>query len=234
MGLDLMEMVLDIEDTFGILIMDDAAAQWRTVGQLHQYILECRLREKEPGCRTGRVFREIRRVLMETASVPRRSIRPSTSLKAILPPRTRRRVWRRLEATVWWRLRGLRLPLRLGPLMAGACVLSGALGTAMIVPHVGFGPAVVLGGTAVLAMLLLLLLTFFITRPFATAFPRGVVTVGDLTHAALPSGYEAAIKQQISDEEVWEKLRETVAETLGVTLKDVTPSARFVEDLGAG
>ena len=115
--------------------------------------------------------------------------------------------------------------------MAGACILSGALGTAMIVPHVGFGHAVTLGGTTIVAMLLL---TFFITRPLATAFPRGVVTVGDLTHAALPSGYEAAIKQQISDEEVWEKLREIVAQALGVTVEDVTPSARFVEDLGAG
>ena len=101
----------------------------------------------------------------------------------------------------------------------------------LIVPHVGFGYAVTLGGTAIVAMLLL---TFFITRPLATAFPRGVVTVGDLTLAALPPGCEAAIKQRMSDGEVWEKLREIVGGILGVTVEDITPSARFVEDLGAG
>jgi len=50
----------------------------------------------------------------------------------------------------------------------------------------------------------------------------------------LPPGYEVAVKQQMTDEEVWEKLRKIVADTLGVKVENVTPSARFVEDLRAG
>jgi acyl carrier protein len=38
----------------------------------------------------------------------------------------------------------------------------------------------------------------------------------------------------MTNQEVWEKLREIVAETLGLKAEDITPSARFVEDLGAG
>jgi hypothetical protein len=101
----------------------------------------------------------------------------------------------------------------------------------MIVPHVGFVHAVVLGGTAIVTMLLA---TLFVTRPFALAFPHGVTTVGDVTRATLPRGYEAAVKQQMTDEEVWGKLQKIVVDTLGVKVEKVTPSARFIEDLGAG
>ena len=80
----------------------------------------------------------------------------------------------------------------------------------------------------------MLLVTFLVTRPFAIAFPHGVATVGDVARATLPPGYEVAVKQQMTDEEVWLKLQKIVADTLGVKVENVTPSARFVEDLRAG
>jgi len=231
MGLELVELVIEVEETFGIIVSDEAAPQLQTVGQFYSYILECRRQTQQHGCPTGHVFRDARRVLTETASLPRQAIRPSTELKTILPPRIRRRVWKRLQQEAQGRLRGLRLPFRLGPVLAGGCLVAGVVGAAMIVPLVGFAHAMVLGGTALVAMLLV---TFLVTRPFAIAFPHGVATVGDAARATLPLGYEVAVKQQMTDEEVWEKLQKIVADTLGVKVEKVTPSARFVEDLGAG
>ncbi len=231
MGLELVELVMEVEETFGIIVSDEAAPQLQTVGQLHGYILECRRQTQQHRCPTGHVCRDVRRVLTETTSVPRQAIRPSTELKTILPPRIRRRVWKRLQQEVPGRLRGLCLPFRLGPVLAGCCLLAGVVTAAMIVPLVGLVHAMVLGGTATVAMLLL---AFFVTRPFALAFPHGVVTVGDVARATLPPGFEVAIKQQMTDEEIWVKLQKIVADTLGVKVEKVTPSARFVEDLEAG
>jgi len=231
MGLELVEIVMKAEETFGIIVSDEVDPPLRTVGQFYSYILECRRQTQQHGCPTGHVFRDARRVLTETASLPRQAIRPSTELKTILPPRIRRHVWKRLQQEVPGRLRGLRLPFRLGPVLAGGCLVAGVVGAAMIVPLVGFAHAMVLGGTATVAMLLV---TFFVTRPFALAFPHGVATVGDAARATLPPGYEAAVKQQMTDEEVWLKLQKIVADTLGVKVEKVTSSARFVEDLGAG
>jgi len=50
----------------------------------------------------------------------------------------------------------------------------------------------------------------------------------------MPPGFEAALTQPMADEEVWKALQKIVADVLGVRLEQVTPSARFVEDLGAG
>lgn len=231
MGLELVELVMEVEETFGIIVSDEAAPELQTVGQLHDYILECRRRTQQQRCPTGPVFRDVRRVLTETTSLPRQAIRPATELKTILPPRIRRQVWKRLKLQVPGRLRGLRLPFRLGPVLAGGCLVAGVVGAVMLAPLVGFVHALVLAGMATVAMLLV---SFFVTRPFALAFPHGVATVGDAARATLPPGYEMAVKQQMTDEEVWEKLQKIVADILGVKVEKVTPSARFVEDLGAG
>lgn len=38
----------------------------------------------------------------------------------------------------------------------------------------------------------------------------------------------------MTDEDVWEGLQKIVADILGVKVDDITPTARFVENLGAG
>jgi len=129
MGLELVEIVMKAEETFGIIVSDEAAASIGTVGQLHDYILGCRRETQQHGCPTGHVFRDVRRVLMQATSLPRQAIRPSTELKTVLPPRIRRHVWKRLKQEEPGRLRGLRLPFRLGPVLAGACLVSGTIGT---------------------------------------------------------------------------------------------------------
>ena len=73
-----------------------------------------------------------------------------------------------------------------------------------------------------------------LSSPFAVAFPKGMVTVGDLALATLPPDHEGAARKPWSDGEVWEKLRTMVAEDLGVKLEEVVPTARLVEDLGGG
>lgn len=231
MGLESVEIVMEAEETFGIIVSDDDVLQIRTVGEFHKYIIDRREEQRQHGCPTGRAFRNIRQVLTETTSTPKQAISPSTELKTILPPRIRRRVWKRLEQDVPGRRRALRLPLRLGPIMAGLCVIAGVVGTVIIIPHAGIVNAIVLGVTMTPATLLVL---FFIARPFAIAFPHGVVTVGDLATATFPPGHEEAAKRDMTDQEVWEKLREIVAEALGLKVEDITPSARFVEDLGVG
>ena len=42
MGLELVEIVMEVEETFGIVVSDNAATQISTVGQLHEYIIESR------------------------------------------------------------------------------------------------------------------------------------------------------------------------------------------------
>ena len=77
MGLDVAELILEIEDTFGITIPERAEPPViATVGDLYRFILE-RLAESEPEtsrCRSAAIFYRFRRALL--ACGPLRLSRP--------------------------------------------------------------------------------------------------------------------------------------------------------------
>lgn len=51
MGLEIVELVMDCEDEFGILIPDEAAGEVRTVGQFYDLVLALTRSHGKPGLR---------------------------------------------------------------------------------------------------------------------------------------------------------------------------------------
>ena len=109
MGLDLVEIVLEVEDTFGFSIADEDATSLTTMGKLYDYVLAHRFRGKQDACLTSITFYKIRQALMSVLEIPRDAVRVSAELPAIIPKR-RRRTWRAIEKTTGWRLPWLRRP----------------------------------------------------------------------------------------------------------------------------
>ena len=94
MGLDSVELVLEVEDAFGFSIPDEDAAGLTTMGKLYEYVLAHRFRGKQDACLSSITFYKIRRALMSVLKIPRDAVRVATELSAIMP-RRRRRAWRR-------------------------------------------------------------------------------------------------------------------------------------------
>jgi len=91
MGLDTVELVMEIEDEFGIGIPDADAELIQTVGQLHAYICG-RLRPRgETPCPSARAFYQFRRALLARQPLPRRCVRPSSRVSRLLPEECRAR-----------------------------------------------------------------------------------------------------------------------------------------------
>ena len=109
MGLDSVELVLEVENAFGFSIPDEDAAGLTTVGKLYDYVLAHRFRGKQDVCLSSMTFYKLRRGLMLVLQVPRNSVRVSTEVSAIIP-KHRRRSWRALEKATGFRLPFLRRP----------------------------------------------------------------------------------------------------------------------------
>jgi acyl carrier protein len=91
MGLDTVELVMEVEDEFGMSIPDADAELIQTVGQLHAYVCQ-RLRPRgETVCPTARAFYRFRRALLARQPVPRRCVRPSSRVSRLLPEECRDR-----------------------------------------------------------------------------------------------------------------------------------------------
>ena len=85
MGLDSVELVMAIEDEFGLDIPDYAAARMYTVGDVYEYLKQ-KLDSEEPvACMTQRVFYKLRKALIENYGLKRSAILLDTKLSDIMP-----------------------------------------------------------------------------------------------------------------------------------------------------
>lgn len=237
MGLDIVELVIEIEETFQIRIEDDQAARLRTVGDLYDYILT-RLPNREMRTCLGAVaFYRVRRALIEELGVERRAVGPRGSTAEIVPRARRRDTWHRLNTHFRWRFPPLRRPHWLVALLT-SIILVGYLSTIVglrLMDSTWRQPLWSAPAAALAPWLLMSWLAARSTRPWARELPRGCATIGELSSCLLTLNLGAICRarDETDRDAVWSVLQSVIVEQLGVKPELVTRQARFVEDLGA-
>lgn len=63
MGLDAVELVLEIEEKFGVTLADDEVIYWNTLGHYHDYLLQHCTGWRRPDCPTQKAFYRLRRAM---------------------------------------------------------------------------------------------------------------------------------------------------------------------------
>lgn len=97
MGLDIVELILNVEEAFDLHIPNEDAQHLDTPRKLIEY-LEARLLTQDSGpCLSQRAFYRLRRGIEEVQDIPTRSVTPSTTLESIFPVRERRQSWKALQ-----------------------------------------------------------------------------------------------------------------------------------------
>lgn len=85
MGLDSVELVLAIEEEFGVDIPDRDAEKMYTVGAVYDW-LKLRIASETPtACLTQKIFYKLRRALIESYRLERQAITPDSRLTDLLP-----------------------------------------------------------------------------------------------------------------------------------------------------
>lgn len=227
MGLDFIELVLAVEETFGIDLPDDEAGEVGTVGDLEALVLSKLGRASSDRCLTSAAFYRVRRAMVDVLWCSRAEIRPSTVLAYVLPESDRRAKWEALREAMTLQLPDLKhsrsvVSMLLAVGVAGA-VVAGSLvdaGTAVMTGWVllGFGAGALL---------------LHATPSLALKFPGDSVTVGDLSRTVLAVNY-AQLSAELggwNEHEVRRLVRELIVQQFGVAPEQLAHDARFVEDL---
>lgn len=239
MGLETVELVMEVEDRFDIKVSDADAERVISVGDLH--VLVCKLLELDAPrrCLTRPMFYRVRSELIDLSGVKRAAIRPRTRVEDILPRRVRRQVWPALGQRLGIELPALRINAGAHTAVTGLVMLSSLaifFGWALIFAFPSAAAfsiwlSVALGGA------LLAFVTYQVARPFSATVPVGCETLAALTRAAVvrdPATPSDAAGDVWSPQAVYEELRSMIVETLGVKPEAVTPNAEFIRDFGAG
>jgi acyl carrier protein len=234
-GLDSVEIVMELEERFGINLPDHELHTARTVADLAALVIARLPKTGSPVCPTACSFYRLRRALMAVTGADRDSVRPSVGMDQFLPRRPfRRRMWAGLRAVhpglprlvaprlvdrflIWMSL------FALAALPVGAIVLVGLYGIAAGLLSVAVAVACALAALALLA------------RVSAQSLPESLTTVGDVARAAAPrfAGLASAGpgERLVLEMDILSTVRQVVAEQLGLPLEAVEPASDLVNDL---
>jgi hypothetical protein len=84
MGLDSVEIVLEVENAFGIAIPDREAEKIFTVGDFHNIVWKYVKDRKDVHCKSQNVFYRIRTALSEITNIDKKQIRTDVSLTDLI------------------------------------------------------------------------------------------------------------------------------------------------------
>ena len=101
MGLDLVELTIRVEETFGLQIPDSVASELTTPRKVTDFILSQVEESQEPlSCLSQRAFYSVRREFIQHLSLERRQFVLDANLKEILPEERRDEVWKNIGASL--------------------------------------------------------------------------------------------------------------------------------------
>jgi acyl carrier protein len=243
MGLDGVEIVMKVEETFDIVIEDSEAEKLVTPGLLIELVLSKVGRTAHAACLTQRAFHRLRTSLMRQLGFKRKQIRPETSLASLFPRSTRKERIRQILTDI-----GLRRDIEfvrpnwLHQLIVLA-MFAGAIATAIFlawhpIPSKSFLINLVLGSPIIAGVLFLAIFgwgAFFATRWMRIEFRPSLATVGHLSRWIVANAPDVvnAPPGEWSHEQVSAKIRQIVIEHLGCE-QTYREDAHFIKDLGMG
>ncbi len=224
MGLDSVELLVEIETVFGITISIPKAERAATVGELHDAVWELIIHADSNKCITQSIFYRLRRQITVSYKIPPDlPIAPQTSLDALFPRNNRKQQWRKLEEEV-----GLSFP----PLILSGSQNIFILLWLVITFGVGWFFLRSMGSIILIAFFAL---TIISSRFLAVLLPRNSIplsTIGQLTQKVLELNYGKLNQQGISRKEMELMINSMIADKAGVDLNEVLPEKSFVNDLG--
>ncbi|WP_345774540.1 hypothetical protein [Pinibacter soli] len=231
MGLDSVEILMEVEKTFGINIPDQEAEKIITVHDFHNSVWRHLEGKYSDRCKSQAVFYQLRQSFADTFNFSKQEFRLDTSLDDIFPGDDRREIYFRFAT-----INNLEFP---------KLVLTKSLQVFLN----SFGVVSILGGLC----LSLILIFFFDYGKWTLLIPvAGIVgtsliskllnpmriviaptRVRDFTRQVLSLNYASLTKENgVNRKEVESVINQIIADKIGLELDEVTPEKKIHDDLG--
>jgi hypothetical protein len=232
MGLDAVEVVMGVEDEFGISIPDDRYSELKTVGDLCRFVAEEKGWVFRLGCQSPRVFCAIRRGLM-SLGVTRQSVQLDTAMDQLLP-HPRRAAWHRLGRECGLRLPPLRCPIEILVTVWSVPTLCLALMALLATNERGWvNWPDQHWFAATLGLIVSSAAAAVVTWYCSDGVPAHCRTVAESVRTILRT-YSFPLDDDpnvIDEQHVFERVRRVVSDTLNMPSELISVHSRFIEDL---
>lgn len=219
MGLDTVELVLAIEDEFGIRINNQVAQTLRTPSDVADYVMTRVRTEADSSCLTQVGFYRVRSALVATCMTSRNEIHPDTSLTTLFDADIKR-AWPALGSA----LQADNFPsLERAPLVVGAVVVAPTLAMAAGMAWAGVAPVMVAASAAFVA-----LCAHRATSGMRVVIPAKFSIVENLIPFVASTSQVLWTRDHVLAKIIW-----ITSVQLGIPIEKIREDSTFVDELGA-
>ena len=230
LGEDTWELFEAIEESFGIDLGDYHAICGLTVKELAEFISKKANHSNKELCLSAVAFYKLRRAFESLFNVPRSAIRPSESVRHLLPLKGRVEKWEMLQEHL-----GLTLPRLHFPIWIPLLTL--VIPPALLVSLRTFWGAPLSAGWIFNISCALYLVAFVSVIPaiderfqLPRALPRTCETFGGLVRVVSAHNY-ASLGGSFGENDVLKSVTRLISMQLGIDLAEISPNTRIPNDL---
>jgi acyl carrier protein len=231
MGLDSVEMLVNVEKAFGITISNFEAEKITTVGDIHTIVWRNVQGRQSMRCKSQQLYYKLRYTLINKFMVAKHDAELSASLNDIFPQTNRRLLYRNLEKELQLKLPQLVLPSVWANVLriTGIMLIPGLLVWSLVLVNVFdytwwlyLLPVLGILGTVFLSNVL---------DPVRTVFHPE--TLKGFTQMVLSNNYATLIQEEGTNRKEMELIiNNIIADIAGLELHEITPEKKIHDDLG--
>jgi acyl carrier protein len=227
MGLDLVELVVRIEDAFGIAIPDKVATELTTPRKVTDYVLTQVNASDESSCLSQQAFYFLRKHFVMVLDIPPGQFHPNQQLSNLIPLEQRREIWLMLKSKLGASgLPNLARPFWLFSALSFLSVLT------LVIANIYGRQREAGSSTSFLFGLFAAIAVAYggavVSRPWQRNFRKGYECAGDLAKYLVVHN-PALFKQEWTREQISEVVKEIIVDETGV--KDFTEDSHFIKDM---
>lgn len=227
MGLEGVELIMSIEETFGVEFSDEEIFEAVTPRLIGDKIFLKLQKTDEKTCLTQRAFYILRRSLMQLFNLPRDSVKPDTPINDIISPKRQHLAWEQIRSMVQARSwPGLNRPILLIWILSFITIFSGVLFTISLQANFDLSLSLFIG---MLMTIQIGVLSAKVTTPYRTRLPRWCKSIRDIVPYVITSDQIKWTRGQVS-----QVLKKTVIKQLDINESDYSEDFHFVYDFGLG
>ena len=231
MGLDSVEILMKVEESFGIKIPDREAEQILTVGDFHNAVWRHLSGKHSDKCKSQNLFYKLRKSFVETFNFSPRQLNLETSPEEIFPKINRRQVYSSFANTTNLKLPELVLTKPWATLLSafGIATIIGGLVTSLIL--INFFD---ISKWTLLIPVVGIFLTFLFSDLLNSKRTEiKEITIREFTQHTLALNYSKFVANEGTNRQEMESvINHIIADMAGLDLEEVTSEKKIGDDLG--
>jgi len=228
MGLDSVELIMDVENTFQITISDPEAENISTVGDMYELVLKKIDYSDNHLCKTQVLFYKMREILSRHCHINRKTISPNTNLNDLFERDTIKSKWKAIQDELHITIPDLQRSDNLNSFLTWTSFF--LVGFGLILIFIAFKFSLYYLILYSFAFFLLTHLIWRLTRHLKIYPIHG--TMREFIHGITPIYLKDKDISVNDTNDILTILKYVIHDKIGAELEEITLDAHFVDDLG--